>query len=310
MSETTEIIRKYGIQAKKRLSQNFLTDAHVVSKIVAAAELDDNTHIIEIGSGFGALTKELLMCAASVTAIELDSRLCEILENEYGCEKLSVINQDIMKTDITALAARERENGRVVKVLGNLPYHLTTPVLMRLLEETKGLKSLILMMQKEVAERVLSAPGSKNYGSLTVAVNYNADARLIASVPPNCFIPRPGVHSSVVLFDILGEKSVKPADEAVFRSVIRAAFGQRRKTLYNALQNQLLPQIGMSREQLMECFVELENAGIPPSIRGEKLSLEEFSCVSDVISKKTCSRKVICSTQGTKNNKSVYFQKQ
>lgn len=277
MNETLEIIKKYNIRAYKGLSQNFLIDENIIKKIVESTGIDEKTAAIEIGGGVGSLTKELLRCAGSVTVIEIDKRLCEVLRAEYG-ERLRLINGDVMKTDIGAIVARERGLGFSVKVCANLPYHLTSPVIMRLLEETEGIHSMTLMMQKEVAERLVSAPGTKEYGAITVAVGYYADARLVANVPPSCFMPRPGVQSSVVNFTFLEKKRVLPQNEKLMFEVIRAAFGQRRKTLQNALSNQLLPKIGIDSEKLAGC---LNEAGITKSARGETLGLAEFALIAD-----------------------------
>ena len=285
MKEIRELLKKYNIHADKGLSQNFLIDRHVTQRIIKAAEPDMSTVVIEIGSGLGSLTGELLKAAGKVIAIELDKRLCDILREEHGADNLTIINADVMKADLNEIAAREAFNGFKIKVCANLPYHITTPVTMRLLEEARGIESLTLMMQKEVADRMLSEPGTKSYGAITPAVNYYSKPALIANVPPHCFIPRPNVCSAVVLFEIRRQRPVFPKSEKLMFSIIKASFGQRRKTIYNAISNQIIDSIGIGRESLLECLSShtMSDMGIRPQTRGEDLGLAEFSALSDVI---------------------------
>ena len=273
---TIEMIRKYQFGFQKKLGQNFLIDPHVTEKIVEAAGVTKDDCVLEIGPGIGTLTQFLAEAAGSVAAVEIDANLIPILKEtlaEYP--NVTVLHADILKVDLKELS-RQYNQGRPMKVVANLPYYITTPILMELLESRLPLESITVMVQKEVAERMCAVPGGKDYGALSLAVRYYTRPEIAATVPPNCFIPRPTVGSSVVHMTIHPQPPVSVKDEAHLFSLIRAAFNQRRKTLVNSLSNAgLLPE---GKEAAAGILKEM---GLFEKIRGEALSLEQFAQRSD-----------------------------
>lgn len=270
--KTIEIIQKYEFAFRKKFGQNFLIDAHVLDKIIAAAEITKEDCVVEIGPGIGTLTQYLAEAAGKVISVEIDKMLIPILEDTLsGYSNVTVINQDILKVDLNALV-QEQNGGRPVKVVANLPYYITTPIVMGLFESGVPISSITVMVQKEVAQRMQVGPGSKDYGALSLAVQYYASPYLAANVPPNCFMPRPKVGSAVIRLTRHEEPPVKAEDEAMLFRIIRASFNQRRKTLVNGLKNS--PEIPYSKEQILEA---LRSLGLSESIRGEALTLEQFA---------------------------------
>ncbi len=275
---TISILQRHGIAAQKKFGQNFLIDDHVLRKIVDAAQITKDDFVLEIGPGIGTLTQYLGDAAGEVCAVEIDANLIPVLaETLSGYPNVSVIHADVMKLDLGALLA-ERAQGRPVKVVANLPYYITTPILMRLLEEGLPLTSITVMIQKEVAQRMAAAPGSKAFGALSLAVRYYAEPYLAANVPPNCFIPRPSVASTVIRLSIRPEPAVSAAHPEQMFELFRAAFQQRRKTLANAVGN--YTGLPYTREQTAQA---LESIGLPAAVRGEALSLQEFAALSDAL---------------------------
>lgn len=271
--QTREILARHGIQLKKSLGQHFLTDQHVLDKMMKAAELDSRTGVLEIGPGVGALTERLASEAGRVVAVELDGRLVPVLKELFADQPhVSVIHGDVMKVDLAALIRDELGAEPRPSVVANLPYYVTTPILMRLLEERLPLSHIVVMIQKEVAERLTAEPGSKTYGSITVTARYYTDPEWVCRVPAHVFIPRPQVDSAVVRLKVRSRPPVEVSQERLLFRVIRAAFNQRRKTLPNALTPLLTA--GQNKEVLIDA---LEAAGIDPRRRGETLSLEEFA---------------------------------
>ncbi|MBZ4646118.1 MAG: rRNA (adenine1518-N6/adenine1519-N6)-dimethyltransferase [Petroclostridium sp.] len=273
-----EIITKYGFRFNKNLGQNFLIDSNVLDKIVSSAEIGENTGVIEIGPGIGVLTQALAEKAGKVVAIELDSHLLPILNETLGEYKnVKIINADALKVDMNAIINNEFPN-MDVKVAANLPYYITTPIIMGLLEKKLNIDSIIVMVQKEVAERMAAKAGEKDYGALSVAVQYFTKPCIIATVPPHCFMPQPKVESVVIKLDILRQPPVEVEDEKKFFNVVKAAFGQRRKTLVNALSNSGL--FTMSKEQIKEMLISI---GIREDQRGETLSIMQFAELANAI---------------------------
>ena len=273
--ETIAVLQKYGFRFQKKYGQNFLIDPHVLDKILAAAEITDSDFVLEIGPGIGTLTQYLAYAAREVCAVEIDKNLIPILEDTlHGWDNVTVMNQDILKLDLAALTL-ERNEGRPIKVVANLPYYITTPIIMNLFERHVPVESVTVMVQKEVADRMKAVPGSKDYGALSLAVQYYAEPYLAANVPPNCFIPRPQVGSAVIR--LTGRKQ-KPdvADEELLFCLIRASFQQRRKTLLNGLRND--KSLPFQKEELEKA---LKDCGLPADIRGETLSLEQFVALAD-----------------------------
>ena len=268
--KTIEIIQKYGFDFQKKFGQNFLIDPRVLDKIIAAAE---------IGPGIGTMTQYLAEAAREVTAVEIDRNLIPILSEtlaEY--ENVTVLNQDVLKTDIAAIA-QERNGGRPIKVVANLPYYITTPIIMGLFESRVPIDSITVMVQKEVAQRMQAQPGTKDYGALSLAVQYYAKPYIAANVPPNCFIPRPNVGSAVIRLKKYENPPVKVQDERLLFRLIRASFNQRRKTLVNGLKN--CAELPFSKEQILAAF---EVTGLAENIRGEALTLAQFAQLSDAFS--------------------------
>lgn len=273
---TIEILQKYNFNFQKKFGQNFLIDTSVLDRIIAAAEITGEDCVLEIGPGIGTMTQYLAENAGEVVAVEIDRNLIPILEETLAdYDNVTVINNDILKVDINKIV-EQRNGGRPVKVVANLPYYITTPIIMGLFEKQIPLQSITIMVQKEVAERMQSGPGTKDYGALSLAVQYYAKPEVVANVPPNCFIPRPTVGSAVIRLTRHGEPPVHVEDEKKMFSIIRASFSQRRKTLVNGLTN--APELGISKER---ASAALEEMNLPPMIRGEALTLEQFAELSN-----------------------------
>ena len=274
--KTIEIIQKYEFAFQKKFGQNFLIDTHVLEKIIAAAGVTEDDCVLEIGPGIGTMTQYLAEHARSVVAVEIDKNLIPILQEtlkEY--ENITVINDDILKVDINKLT-EEYNGGRPIKVVANLPYYITTPIIMGLFEGGVPIDNSTVMVQKEVAERMQVGPGSKDYGALSLAVQYYADAYIVANVPPNCFIPRPGVGSAVIRLTRHKEPPVEVDDPKLMFKLIRASFNQRRKTLQNGLNNS--PELPFAKDEIADA---IESLGVTPQIRGEALTLKQFADVSN-----------------------------
>ena len=270
--KTIEVIQKYQFAFQKRFGQNFLIDAHVLEKIVSAAGITKDDCVLEIGPGIGTMTQYLAESAGQVIAVEIDTNLLPILTDTLkDYSNIKVINQDILKVDINELV-KEYNNGRPIKVVANLPYYITTPIIMGLFESNVPIDNITVMVQKEVADRMQVGPGSKDYGALSLAVQYYASPYIVANVPPNCFIPRPNVGSAVIRLTRYQEPPVQVKDPKLMFKLIRASFNQRRKTLQNGLNNS--PEISFSKEEITKA---IESLGVSPSVRGEALSLEQFA---------------------------------
>ncbi len=278
---TIEILQKYDFVFQKRFGQNFLIDPHVLEKIIAAADISKEDFVLEIGPGIGTMTQYLAEAAREVVAVEVDRSLIPILTQDTlkDWENVTVINEDILKVDLQQLVL-EKNEGKPIKVVANLPYYITTPIIMGLFEKKVPLRSITIMVQKEVAERMQAAPGTKDYGALSLAVQYYADARIVANVPPNCFMPRPKVASSVICLTKHETPRVQVQDEGLMFSLIRASFNQRRKTLANGIKN--AADLPYGREEVEEALV---SCGLPANIRGEALTLEQFAALSDELVK-------------------------
>lgn len=275
---TIEIIQKYDFVFQKRFGQNFLVDTHVLEKIIQAAGLTKEDLVLEIGPGIGTMTQYLAENAGRVVAVEIDSNLIPILkETLKDYDNVTVINEDILKVDVAALA-EQYNGGRPIKVVANLPYYITTPIIMGLFESQVPIDNITVMVQKEVAERMQAGPGTKNYGALSLAVQYYAEPYIVANVPPNCFIPRPSVGSAVIRLTRHGKKPVEVKDEKLMFALIRASFNQRRKTLQNSLNNSA--ELSFSKEEIGEA---IEKMGLSPSVRGEALTLELFAKLADAL---------------------------
>ena len=270
--KTIEVIQKYQFAFQKRFGQNFLIDAHVLEKIVSAAGITKDDCVLEIGPGIGTMTQYLAESAGQVIAVEIDTNQLPILADTLkDYSNVKVINQDILKVDINELV-KEYNNGRPIKVVANLPYYITTPIIMGLFESNVPIDNITVMVQKEVADRMQVGPGSKDYGALSLAVQYYASPYIVANVPPNCFIPRPNVGSAVIRLTRYQEPPVQVKDPKLMFKLIRASFNQRRKTLQNGLNNS--PEISFSKEEITKA---IESLGVSPSVRGEALSLEQFA---------------------------------
>lgn len=275
---TIEILQKYKFVFQKKFGQNFLIDEHVLDKIIRAAEITKDDYVLEIGPGIGTMTQYLACAAREVTAVEIDRALIPILEDtlkEY--DNVSIINEDILKVDIAALA-KEKNGGRPIKVVANLPYYITTPIIMGLFESHVPLESITVMVQKEVADRMQVGPGTKDYGALSLAVQYYAEPYIVANVPPNCFMPRPAVGSAVIRLTRHQKPPVEVMDEKLMFRLIRASFNQRRKTLANGLKNS--GELNLSKEVITAA---IEKLGKGSSVRGEALDLEEFARLTNII---------------------------
>ena len=285
------IKQKFGFKNSKSLGQNFLTDPDVIRAIVGGAEVSDNDLVIEIGPGFGVLTNEAAKHAGKVIAIELDKDLLPVLDFTLAAHNnIEIINEDVLKIDLNDLierelksSAEETEEGKAklknVKIIGNLPYYITTPILMKLLESDINAESIIVMMQKEVAERILAEPGGKEYGALSVAVQYRTIAETVIEVPKESFFPAPKVDSQVLKLTLREEPAVKPLDEELFFRMVKAGFGQRRKTILNSLSTS-----GFPKEEIAAC---LDAVNIDNKRRAETLSLQDFCSIADYFSRKS-----------------------
>ena len=275
---TIEVLQKYRFKFQKKFGQNFLIDTHVLDKIIDASGVTEDDFVLEIGPGIGTMTQYLCERAREVVAVEIDKNLIPILSDTLkNYSNVTVINEDILKLDICKLA-EEKNQGKPIKVVANLPYYITTPIIMGLFESHVPIDSITIMVQKEVAERMQEKPGSKEYGALSLAVQYYAKPEIVANVPPNCFMPRPNVGSAVIRLTRHEKPPVEVEDEKLMFRIIRASFNQRRKTLVNGLNNS--PEIHLPKEVIQESIVSL---GVPENIRGEALSLEQFAELSNEI---------------------------
>ena len=275
---TIEVIQKYNFAFQKKFGQNFLIDTHVLDKIISAAGMTKEDTVLEVGPGIGTMTQRLSQAAGQVIAVEIDTNLIPILKDTLqDCENVTVINEDILKIDIKKMA-EEKGGGRPVKVVANLPYYITTPIIMGLFESGVPIDNITVMVQKEVADRMKEGPGSKDYGALSLAVQYYAEPEIVANVPPNCFIPRPNVGSAVIRLTRHKEMPVEVKDPVLMFKIIRASFNQRRKTLQNGLGN--APELPYTKEQIAAAIAEM---GLTPTIRGEALSLAQFAQLSDIL---------------------------
>ena len=276
--KTIETIKKYGFNFQKKFGQNFLIDDHVINKIINGAEVSEDDFVLEIGPGIGTMTQYLCEAAREVAAVEIDKKLIPILgETLSAYDNVTVINEDILKVDIQALAL-EKNGGKPIKVVANLPYYITTPIIMGLFESHVPIDNITVMVQKEVADRMKVGPGSKDYGALSLAVQYYAKPYVVANVPANCFIPRPNVDSAVIRLTRHEKPVVHVEDETLMFNIIRASFNQRRKTLQNGLKNSgLFP---LSKEEIVASIVE---AGLPETVRGEALTLEQFADLANIM---------------------------
>ena len=273
---TIEVLQKYNFAFQKRFGQNFLIDTHVLEKIIASAEITKDDFVLEIGPGIGTMTQYLAEAAREVAAVEIDNTLIPILKDTLkDWDNVTVINDDILKVDIRKLAL-EKNKGCPIKVVANLPYYITTPIIMGLFENQVPIDSITIMVQKEVADRMQVGPGTKDYGALSLAVQYYARPEIVANVPPNCFMPRPKVGSAVIRLERYEKPPVQVKDEKLMFRLIRASFNQRRKTLSNSLKNS--QELPYSREEVEAAITE---CGLPLNIRGEALTLEQFARLSD-----------------------------
>ena len=278
---TIEILNKYKFVFQKKFGQNFLIDEHVLSKIIRSAEITEDDFVVEIGPGIGTLTQYLAASAREVAAIEIDDALIPILKDTLSAyDNVTVIHEDVLKVDLCKLA-EEKNGGKPIKVVANLPYYITTPIIMGLFENHVPVESITIMVQKEVADRMKTGPGSKDYGALSLAVQYYAKPELVANVPPNCFMPRPRVGSAVIRLTRHTEVPVEAEDEKLMFQIIRATFNQRRKTLVNGLGN--APELHIPKEITTEV---LEEMGLSASVRGEALTLAQFAELSNRILEK------------------------
>jgi len=275
---TIEILQKYDFVFQKKFGQNFLIDTHVLDKIIRESNITKEDMVLEVGPGIGTMTQYLCESARKVIAVEIDKALIPILSDtlsEY--DNVRVINEDILKVDINKIVREENDN-KPIKVVANLPYYITTPIIMGLFESHVPIESITIMVQKEVADRMKVGPGTKDYGALSLAVQYYAEPEIIANVPPNCFMPRPNVSSSVIKLTRHKTPPVQAKDEKLMFKLIRASFNQRRKTLQNSINNS--PDLNISKERVVGA---LEEMGLPPAVRGEALTLAQFAKLSDLL---------------------------
>ena len=274
--ETIAVLQKYNFAFQKKFGQNFLIDPRVLEKIIKAAEITEDDCVLEIGPGIGTMTQHLACAAKKVIAVEIDRALIPILQDTLsGWDNVRIINEDVMKVDLAKLA-EEENGGKPLKVVANLPYYITTPIIMGLFENHVPLKSITVMVQKEVADRMQVGPGTKDYGALSLAVQYYAKPYIVANVPPNCFMPRPKVGSAVIRLERYEEPPVKVKDEKLMFRIIRASFNQRRKTLANGLKNSA--ELDFTKEEIAAAIAGI---GKDPGVRGETLTLEEFARLAD-----------------------------
>lgn len=279
--KTIEVLQKYEFVFQKKYGQNFLIDTHVLDKIINAAEITGDDFVLEIGPGIGTMTQYLASRAREVFAVEIDRALIPILEDtlsEY--ENVTILNEDILKVDIRKLA-EEHNQGRPIKVVANLPYYITTPIIMGLFEEEVPVESITVMVQKEVADRIQTGPGSKDYGALSLAVQYYASPYIVANVPPNCFMPRPKVGSAVIRLSRHEKPPVNVKDSRLMFRIIRASFNQRRKTLVNGLKN--AQDLDFTKEEIERA---VSACGFPAGIRGEALTLQNFADLANCLSER------------------------
>ncbi len=277
-SQLKNVLGAYGFSFSKGLGQNFLIDENVLNKIIEGSGINSEWGALEIGPGAGTLTRALAESGKKTVAIEIDKRLLPLLGytlNDFKNTK--VINADVMEVDLNALISEEFK-GMPVAICANLPYYITTPIIMKVLEECQGVKSMTVMIQKEVALRMVALPGGKDYGALSVAVQFYTKPKIICHAEPHCFMPQPKVASTVISLEILDEPAVKVKDKKLFFNIVKSAFGQRRKTLLNALSKS--PYIDVEKEKIVKA---IEEAGLKADIRGEKLTLEEFAKIADYI---------------------------
>ena len=275
---TIEILQKYDFRFQKKFGQNFLIDTHVLEKIISSAGITKDDFVLEIGPGIGTMTQYLCESAREVMAVEIDKNLIPILSDTLSSyDNVTVVNEDILKLDI-AKTAIEHNNGKPIKVVANLPYYITTPIIMGLFESHVPLESITVMVQKEVADRMQAVPGTKDYGALSLAVQFYSKAEIVANVPPNCFMPRPNVGSAVIRLTCHKDRPVEVKNEAFMFRLIRASFNQRRKTLQNGLSNDR--SLNLSKEQIAAA---IEKLGLSPTVRGETLSLEQFAELSNIL---------------------------
>lgn len=273
---TIEVLQKYEFVFQKKFGQNFLIDTHVLDKIVSAANVTKEDFVLEIGPGIGTMTQYLASAAREVVAVEIDKALIPILEDTLqDYSNVTILNEDILKVDIRKLA-EERNHGKPIKVVANLPYYITTPIIMGLFEEQVPIDSITVMVQKEVADRMQVGPGTKDYGALSLAVQYYAEPYIVANVPPNCFMPRPKVGSAVIRLTRHETAPVEVADTKLMFKIIRASFNQRRKTLANGLNNS--PELSFTKEKIQEAIAA---CGLPEGIRGEALTLGDFAVLTN-----------------------------
>ena len=273
---TIEVLQKYGFVFQKRFGQNFLIDTHVLEKIIRASEITKDDFVLEIGPGIGTMTQYLADSARAVTAVEIDDALIPILQDTLkDWDNVNIIHGDILKTDIQKIAD-EKNQGKAIKVVANLPYYITTPIIMGLFESHVPVESITVMVQKEVADRMQTGPGSKDYGALSLAVQYYAEPEIVANVPPNCFMPRPKVGSAVIRLKRHKEPPVQVQDEKLMFRLIRASFNQRRKTMAKGLKKS--QELNYTKEQVESA---ISACGLPLNIRGEALSLEQFAALTN-----------------------------
>ena len=280
LEETRFIMKKYNIRANKNLGQNFLINEEVVKNIVGCSNIDKEDLVIEIGPGLGTLTKYLLEKAGKVICIELDTKMLQILEDRFSLyNNFELINNDVLKVDLKNIIKKEKEEGKIknVKIVANLPYYITTPIIMKLLEEELELESITVMIQKEVADRLIATPGEKNTGAITYSVYYYADSEAIMEVPNSSFIPEPEVTSKVIKLNIRKEPAVKPKDKEKMFKIIKYAFMQKRKTLLNSLTNN-----GVFKNKTQGTEI-LNSLGIKENVRPEELTLEQFEKISNIL---------------------------
>lgn len=275
---TIEVLQKYNFSFQKKFGQNFLIDTHILERIIQEAEINENDMVLEIGPGIGTMTQYLCENAREVIAVEIDKALIPILSDtlsEYN--NVTIINEDILKVDINELV-KERNGGKPIKVVANLPYYITTPIIMGLFEKKVNVESITVMVQKEVAQRMQAGPGTKDYGALSLAVQYYAEPEIVSNVPPNCFMPRPNVSSAVIRLKLHDKLVISVKSEEMLFKIIRASFAQRRKTLMNSINNS--GELNFTKEQVASA---LNQMGLPQTIRGEALTLEQFAKLSDIL---------------------------